>query len=74
MQTDQQTDPESRIFTHSTDNPKTKSEVYLEKHRIISLFKEFIAGMIVEQPADPIGYMIKKIDRMPKSSSPLSSD
>ncbi|CAH8582133.1 unnamed protein product [Dicrocoelium dendriticum] len=43
-------------------DPHFRAVAYLAKHGILPLFREFLNDMVLHRPADPIQYMIDRVE------------
>lgn len=48
-------------------DPREEATEYLKKHRILQLFEELGAFLVLEKPKDPEGYLIQKLEEIKES-------
>ncbi|XP_035687753.1 testis-specific expressed protein 55-like [Branchiostoma floridae] len=48
------------------EDPYTRALKYLEKHQVMELFKGLTANIVYDRPADPLQFMLEKVEGMIK--------
>ncbi|KAK3093929.1 hypothetical protein FSP39_021909 [Pinctada imbricata] len=48
-------------------DPYGKAIKYLEQHNILQLFQSLTTDIVYNKPEDPLGYMLKEIEKMKKN-------
>jgi len=48
-------------------DPRDEATDYLKKHRILQLFEELGAFLVLEKPKDPEGFLIEKLEEIKES-------
>ena len=48
-------------------DPRDEATDYLKKHRILQLFEELGAFLVLEKPKDPEGFLINKLEEIKES-------
>ena len=48
-------------------DPREEATEYLKKHRILQLFEELGAFLVLEKPKDPEGFLIQKLEEIKDS-------